>query len=82
VLCAPCEIKMEETMIDDRMWAIVQKRLHYNDDEIKIFKNNPRNETIVSRGEEQNFVFGECATSACSGLATTFLGWHWKNNQV
>ncbi|HEX9933981.1 MAG TPA: hypothetical protein VGB38_02190 [bacterium] len=39
-------------MIDQRMWKIIQKRLGYNDEELERFRNNPRNEHVMSKGAE------------------------------
>ncbi len=39
-------------MIDNRMWRIIQKRLGYNDEEMEAFRTNPRNEHVISKGEE------------------------------
>jgi len=39
-------------MIDNRMWKLVQKRLGYSDDEMAIFRENPRNAHVISKGEE------------------------------
>ena len=39
-------------MIDDRLWKVIQKKLGYNDDELEIFKNNPRNELVLSKSSE------------------------------
>jgi uncharacterized repeat protein (TIGR04076 family) len=36
-----------ESKVSEAMWNIVQKQLGYNDDEIKLFKENPRNESAV-----------------------------------
>ena len=35
--------------IDEDTWKIVQKHLKYNDDEMKIFQANPRNEDVLSK---------------------------------
>jgi uncharacterized repeat protein (TIGR04076 family) len=35
--------------IDDRMWTIIQKRLGYTDEELNMFKANPRNADVLSR---------------------------------
>jgi uncharacterized repeat protein (TIGR04076 family) len=39
-------------LIDERIWRIVQKRFRYNDTQMKAFKNNPRNEAVLMKGEE------------------------------
>lgn len=38
--------------IDERLAKIIQKRFGYNDEEIKIFIDHPRNKDIVSRSKE------------------------------
>jgi len=35
--------------VDDRMWRFMQKRLGYSDDELQRFKENPRNEDVMSK---------------------------------
>ena len=35
--------------IDERMWKILQKRLGYTDEELKTFRENPRNVDILSK---------------------------------
>jgi len=35
--------------VDDRMWRFMQKRLGYSDDEMQQFRENPRNEDVVSK---------------------------------
>jgi uncharacterized repeat protein (TIGR04076 family) len=35
--------------VDERLWKIVQKRLGYTDEEMKIFKEDPRNADILSK---------------------------------
>jgi hypothetical protein len=39
-------------MIDGRIWNIMQKRLGYSDEEQELFRNNPRNEQVLSNGSE------------------------------
>ncbi len=39
-------------MMDDRRWKLVQMRLGYNDEEMKSFRANPRNEHVVQKGAE------------------------------
>lgn len=41
-------------MIDDRLWKVMQKRLGYTDAEMEVFRNNPRNEDVLSRIEDLN----------------------------
>jgi len=38
--------------IDDRLWRIQQKRLKYTDEEMKIFRENPRNLKIFAKSAE------------------------------
>lgn len=33
---------------DDRKWKIVQRHLRYNDEEMAIFKGNPRNSEVLA----------------------------------
>ncbi len=35
--------------VDDRMWRFVQKHLGYSNDELERFKENPRNEDVMSK---------------------------------
>jgi len=35
--------------IDERMWNITQRHLGYTDEEMKIFRENPRNEAILTQ---------------------------------
>lgn len=36
--------------IDERIWKVMQKRLGYSDEEMALFKADPRNADIISRG--------------------------------
>jgi uncharacterized repeat protein (TIGR04076 family) len=36
-------------IIDEDTWKIVQSHLNYNDEEMKIFQANPRNEDVLSK---------------------------------
>ncbi len=36
--------------IDERIWKITQKRLGYNDEEMALFRADPRNADVMSRG--------------------------------
>lgn len=38
--------------IDDRIMKVIQKRLGYDDSEIELFNNNPRNAEIISKARE------------------------------
>lgn len=42
----------KDTMWETMKWQIMQNRLGYNDDEMKKFRDNPRNEDILSRVPE------------------------------
>ncbi len=35
--------------VDERMWKIIQKHLGYTDEEMKKFRENPRNEDVLSK---------------------------------
>ncbi len=35
--------------VDERMWKIIQKRLGYSDEEMKEFRNNSRNEDVLTK---------------------------------
>jgi uncharacterized repeat protein (TIGR04076 family) len=35
--------------VDDRVWPVMKKRLGYSDAEIQTFRNNPRNEDVLSK---------------------------------
>jgi len=37
---------------DDRVWKMMQKRLGYNDEEMALFRANPRNADILSKGAD------------------------------
>jgi uncharacterized repeat protein (TIGR04076 family) len=36
-----------ENQVSDAMWNLIQQQLCYSDDEIKLFRGNPRNESMV-----------------------------------
>ena len=38
--------------IDERMWKVVQRRFGYSDEEMRIFKENPRNAEVLVKGAE------------------------------
>jgi len=38
-----------DKMWETQKWQIIQKRLGYTDEEMKIFRDNPRNEDILSQ---------------------------------
>ena len=42
----------KDTLWENQKWQIMQNRLGYNDDEMKKFRDNPRNEDILSRVPE------------------------------
>ncbi|ACB75083.1 TIGR04076 family protein [Opitutus terrae] len=42
----------ENTPIDERLWKIAQKHLGYSDDELKQFRENPRNADVLARSAE------------------------------
>jgi uncharacterized repeat protein (TIGR04076 family) len=35
--------------VDERMWRVVQKHLRYSDEELKKFRENPRNEDVLAK---------------------------------
>ncbi len=35
--------------VDERMWRIIQKRLGYSDEEMKEFRQDPRNEDVLTK---------------------------------
>ena len=35
--------------VDERMWRVVQKHLRYSDEELKKFRENPRNEEVLAK---------------------------------
>jgi uncharacterized repeat protein (TIGR04076 family) len=41
--------KKEEMAMNEEIWKMVQKRLGYNDEEMKKFRQNPRNEDVISK---------------------------------
>jgi uncharacterized repeat protein (TIGR04076 family) len=38
--------------IDKETWDLIQNHLGYNDEEMKLFKENPRNEVVMSKAPE------------------------------
>ena len=42
-------MSMDNTMWETMKWQIMQNRLGYNDEEMKIFREDPRNEDILSK---------------------------------
>ena len=55
--------------IDDRLWKIFKKRLGYNDDELKLFRDNPRNEVVLSKSNElmqKRIVFEVVESHGCN----------------
>jgi uncharacterized repeat protein (TIGR04076 family) len=48
------EVRMssKDTLWENQKWQIMQNRLGYNDDEMRKFRDNPRNEDILSRVPE------------------------------
>jgi uncharacterized repeat protein (TIGR04076 family) len=38
--------------VNERMWKIVQKHLGYTDDELERFKENPRNEDVLTKNSD------------------------------
>jgi uncharacterized repeat protein (TIGR04076 family) len=38
--------------IDEEMWNVMQKHLGYTDEEMKKFRENPRNADVISKGAE------------------------------
>ena len=45
-------MSIEDESWNAAKWEIIQKRLGYNDEEMKIFRANPRNEDILSKVPE------------------------------
>ena len=39
-------------MVNKLEWKFFKKHLKYNDEEMKIFKDNPRNEVVISKARE------------------------------
>jgi len=42
----------KDTIWENQKWQIIQNRLRYNDEEMKKFRDNPRNEDILSKVPE------------------------------
>jgi uncharacterized repeat protein (TIGR04076 family) len=43
--------RARETMeVDERIWKVMQKRLGYSDEEMALFKADPRNADVISKG--------------------------------
>ena len=38
--------------LDDNAWAMVQQHLGYTDEEMALFRNNPRNEEVLLKAPE------------------------------
>ena len=38
--------------IDERIWKVMQKRLGYSDEDLMLFKADPRNADVISRGAD------------------------------
>jgi uncharacterized repeat protein (TIGR04076 family) len=38
--------------VDDRLWRFIRRRLGYGEEELAVFRQNPRNEDVVSKGAE------------------------------
>lgn len=38
--------------VDERLWTIMQRRLGYTDEEMKTFRENPRNEDVLAKSAE------------------------------
>jgi uncharacterized repeat protein (TIGR04076 family) len=36
--------------MDERIWKLVQRRLRYTDEEVTLFRENPRNADVLSKG--------------------------------
>ena len=58
--------------VDDRMWRFMQKRLGYSDDEMQQFRENPRNEDVVSKAAVlmDKVIVNRCKTHIQSRSAT------------
>ncbi|MHA2100516.1 MAG: hypothetical protein ACW99A_17715, partial [Candidatus Kariarchaeaceae archaeon] len=39
----------DENMIDEKTWKSIQIQLGYSDEEMKLFKENPRNEKVLKK---------------------------------
>ncbi|MBU7048384.1 MAG: TIGR04076 family protein [Theionarchaea archaeon] len=39
-------------MIDEEIWNVIQKHLGYTDEEMKEFRDNPRNADVIQKGTE------------------------------
>lgn len=46
------QLKGTEQMVDERLWTGMQQQLGYSDDEMQLFRNNPRNADVLSKGQE------------------------------
>ena len=38
--------------VDERTWALMQERLGYSDEEMALFRANPRNEDVLSKADQ------------------------------
>ncbi|MBN1574592.1 MAG: TIGR04076 family protein [Deltaproteobacteria bacterium] len=55
--------------IDKETWDLIQKHLGYNDEEMKIFKENPRNEAVISKTSElidKTIIFEVIKSEGCN----------------
>ena len=46
------QIQGRKNMIDQRLWKLMQTKLGYNNEEATMFRNDPRNEQVLSKAEE------------------------------
>ena len=57
-----------QSKVSEAMWNIVQQQLGYNDDEIKLFKENPHNESAILKLPallNMKFVFEVMVSHGC-----------------
>ncbi len=55
--------------INQETWDLIQNHLGYNDEEMKIFKENPRNEAVISKTSElinKTIVFEVIKSKGCN----------------
>lgn len=60
-------------MVDESIWTFMQAHLGYNDEEMKTFRENPRNADILSKGMElmgKTIIFEVVKSHGCNSQHT------------
>ena len=66
--------------VDEGMWQLLQEHLDYTDEEMKLFRENPRNEDVLSKagelmGDNDAQAFAEAALRFSSANPTVSAGY-------